>query len=42
VITAGLPVRTELLPPAAEQVPEPSAVLLIIGAAAWILLKRRI
>jgi len=34
--------RTEARPATPDQVPEPSAVLLLIGAAAWILLRRKL
>lgn len=34
--------RSEVLPIKPDQVPEPSAVLLLIGAAAWILLRRKL
>lgn len=41
VIPASQPVLAGATPVPAEQVPEPSAILLVIGAAAWILLRRK-
>ena len=41
VIPASQPVLAGATPIPAEQVPEPSAILLVIGAAAWILLRRK-
>lgn len=41
VIPAGQPVLAGATPIPADQVPEPSAILLVIGAAAWILLRKK-
>lgn len=41
-VPAWQPTRTQATPSEVAQIPEPSAVLLLVGAAAWILLRRKL
>jgi len=41
-VPAWQPARTQATPSEVAQIPEPSAVLLLVGAAAWILLRRKL